>query len=184
MKAMKWAWLQVGVTAAMLAALLGLVALTPAPQVAQAGIVRAIVDADCDTSMNLSDAKVQHRYSLTHSQTGTVATTKQYLRIVKGATGTIRAIQAAITETIATGADRTVTLDLQKSTGGGAFATVLSSTIVFNNGSTLYTVSTGTISSNAVQAGDILVLTVTVAGSAGNQALGLVVSVTLAETPT
>ena len=104
--------------------------------------------------------------------------------VVKGANGTLLGFTAAITGTIATGADRTVTVDLQKSTGAGAFATVLSATIQFNNVSVLRTASSGTFSSTSLVAGDLLRVVVTVAGAAGNQALGLVCSIQLREETT
>ncbi len=105
------------------------------------------------------------------------------IHILKGTAATISAIQAAITGLIATGGDRTVDVDLQKSTGAAAFATILSSTIHFTNGSVLRTVSAGTLSSASLVAGDILRIIITVAGAAGNQAQGLMVTVTLTEAP-
>jgi hypothetical protein len=101
--------------------------------------------------------------------------------IVRGATGTLVGIQAAIT-TVATGADRTITVDLLKSSGGGAFATVLSSTIGFTNVSAVRTAVSGILSSAGLVAGDILEIVVTVAGAAGAQAAGLLVTLTFEET--
>jgi hypothetical protein len=116
--------------------------------------------------------------------TTTVTALTQDIHIVRGATGTLLAIQAAICGTIATGADRTVTVDLQKSTGAGAYATVLSSTVGFTNVSVLRTAVSGVLSGTSVIVADILRLIVTVAGAAGAQALGLVVTVTMEETET
>jgi hypothetical protein len=147
------------------------------------GIVRAIVDADIEPTAAIGHAKVNHRFAKSFSQAGTVVAATYYARIVRGATGTILGFRAALTETVATGGDRTVTVDLHKSTGGGAFATVLSATIGFTSGSTLYTVGSGTINSPAIQAGDILKIVITVAGAAGNQALGLIVDLDTTETP-
>lgn len=101
--------------------------------------------------------------------------------IVRGTAGLLVGFQGAICGAIATGADRTVTVDLQKSTGAGAFATVLSGTIGFTNASVLRTPVSGVISSSALVAGDILRVIVTVAGSASAQATGLVVTLTYAE---
>jgi hypothetical protein len=112
----------------------------------------------------------------------TVAALTTDLHIVRGATGTLMGIEAAICGTIATGADRTVTLDLHKSTGAGAFGTVLSSTVDFDNASVLRTAVAGVISSAGLVDGDILRAIVTVAGAAGNQALGLVMTLTFEET--
>ena len=146
--------------------------------------ITGLLDANCDPSMNLLDSKVQHRYALEYEQSGTVAAdTGKVLRVVKGATGVIRAMQALVWSAVATGGDRTVNVDLKKSTGGGAFATVLSATIQFTSASSLRAASAGVFSDTSLQAGDILQIVVTVAGAAGAQAVGLHVSVTVAETP-
>src|SRR4051812_29186275 len=50
--------------------------------------------------------------------------------IVRGTTGELLSVDAMV-DTIATGADRTVTIDIKRSTAGGAFATMLNTTIVF-----------------------------------------------------
>lgn len=84
---------------------------------------------------------------------------------------------AAWIEVVATGADRTITVDLQKSTGAGAYATILSATIGFTNVSAVRTMVVGTFSNTALVAGNILRTVVTVAGAAGAQATGLSVSI-------
>jgi hypothetical protein len=96
------------------------------------------------------------------------------------APGTLVDLDAWI-EVVATGADRTVTVDLHKSTGGGAYSTVLSGTIGFRNVSTVRVAVGATISTPAYVAGDIFRLVVTVAGSAGAQATGLTVRLTARE---
>lgn len=88
---------------------------------------------------------------------------------------------AAWIEVVATGADRTITVDLQKSTGAGAYATVLSATIGFTNASSVRTKVTGTFSSTSYVAGDIFRAVITVAGAAGAQATGLSVRLTSTE---
>lgn len=103
------------------------------------------------------------------------------LVIVRGLTGTLVDFKASIPGTIATGADRTVDVDLQKSTGAAAFATVLTSTIHFTNASTVRAVSSGSFSSTALVATDLLQVVITVAGAAGNQAKGLLVDLTYRE---
>jgi hypothetical protein len=111
----------------------------------------------------------------------TVAALTTDVHIVRGTAGTLVGFQAAICGTIATGADRTITVDLQKSTGAGAYSTVLSGTIGFTNASVLRTAVSGTFSNTSLVAGDILRVIVTVAGSASAQALGLVATLTYAE---
>lgn len=144
-----------------------------------------ITDAMIQSGANVQASKLEGEYHLDHYQTtGTaIVAATQDLKIVRGATGTLLSIEAAITGAIATGADRTVTVDLHKSTAAGAFASVLSATIGFTNASTLRTAVAGTISSTSLVDGDILRVVVTVAGAAGNQAQGLVVSVHMRELP-
>lgn len=137
----------------------------------------SVNNAMITSDANIAGTKVQGKHKKTLSQAGTVVAATQYVAILGGATGAVMSVRAAITETIATGADRTVTIDVQKSTGAGAFGTILTSTIVFNDGSVLRTVSTATINDTTLVAGDILKITVAVAGAAGNQAQGLVVEV-------
>lgn len=139
-----------------------------------------IDNAAVKANAQIAASKLVNRQRFTHTQSGTVAAATEYIFIARAAC-TIAAIEACIPDTIATGADRTVNVDLQKSTGAGAFATVLSATIEFDNGSVLRTVSTGTLASDTLVDGDILRLVITVAGSAGNQAVGLIVNVTVDE---
>lgn len=148
----------------------------PAGSVRNAGVA---ADAAIDAS------KLLHQYTvdreLFESATTVVAKT-ELLKIVRGATGTVVAFEAAVV-TIATGADRTVNVDLQKSTGGGAFATILTGTILLDDGSTNLVPVAGVINTPGLVDGDLLRVVVTVAGAAGNQAIGLVATLTMIETP-
>ncbi len=76
-------------------------------------------------------------------------------------------------EVQATGSDRTVSVDLQKSTGGGAYATVLSAPVAIDHTTTIRILVTATISSAAYVAGDIFRLVVAVGGVGSAQATGL-----------
>lgn len=142
-----------------------------------------IVDAEISASAAIKSGKVQHVVHIPYGQTGTVVANTVYLGIINKANARVLDFEASITEAIATGADRTVTLDLQKSTGAGAFATILSSALAFNNGDTLRAVKTAAISSADLVDGDQLRFTVTVAGAAGAQAQGLNVALHLREDP-
>lgn len=150
-----------------------------------AGSVTNTAIAAGATGTYIDRTKVYHQYTIDAELFGplvSVAALTKWLHIVRGAAGTIVAIEAAIA-VVATGADRTITVDLHKSTGAGAFATVLSATIGFTNASAVRTPVAGTLSSSTLVDGDILEVIVTVAGSAGNQATGLTVTLTLAEEP-
>jgi hypothetical protein len=146
-----------------------------------------IQDANIGSGAGIQAAKVKQQRTFDYSQapgSAVVAATVDLHR-VRGATGLALDLNAVITGTIATGADRTVTVDLQKSTGAGAFATVLTSTAVLNNTSTLRTAVAAVLNAalTSLVVGDLLRLVVTVAGAAGAQALGLLVTVTIQEDP-
>ena len=98
------------------------------------------------------------------------------------ATGTLRAIEGTIVVQ-ATGADRTVDVDLHRSTGGGAFATVLSTKVLITDSTTILVPVPGVISTSAIVAGDVYKLVCTVAGVASAQAKGLVVTLIFDENP-
>ena len=98
------------------------------------------------------------------------------------ASGTLQAIEGTIVVQ-ATGADRTVTVDLHRSTGGGSFATVLSTTVDITDSTTLLVPTAGVISTATVADGDIYKLVCTVAGGASAQAKGLVVTLVFDESP-
>jgi hypothetical protein len=128
--------------------------------------------------------KVVHQFTLRYGQASgsAVVADTQVLHIAR-ASGTIVAMEAVIYGAIATGGDRTVTLDLLKSTAGGAFASVLSSTLVLDNTNTIRVLEAASINTDSYIADDLLQLTVAVAGAAGNQAQGLTVVVWLRENP-
>lgn len=111
----------------------------------------------------------------------TITAVTRLLRISR-AIGTLVSVEAIIT-TAATDASRTVTVDLQKSTGAGAFATVLSATIGFTNTSPIRTPVAGTFSATGLVDNDILQIVVTVAGGAGAQAQGLLVTLNVRDEP-
>lgn len=105
----------------------------------------------------------------------------QVVHIARSA-GTLVAIEA-IVQTVASGADRTIDVDLQKSTGGGAYATVLTSSADFDDGSTARVPVAGVIDTASYVDGDSFAIVITVAGAAGDQADGLTVTLWLAESP-
>ena len=83
----------------------------------------------------------------------------------------------------ATGVDRTVNVDLQKSTSGGAFASITTTDIEIDDSTTIRTAVASTLSNTSLSDGDILRAVVTVAGSADAQATGLMITLTLREDP-
>ena len=141
-------------------------------------------DANVKSGADVGYAKLQHVQKYQHYQapgTAIVAATQDLF--IAQAAGSLLDIEAVITGAIATDASRTVTIDLQKSTAGAAFASVLSSTIQLDNTNTIRVLEVGTITTAPFVDGDVFRLTVVVAGGAGNQAQGLLVTVRVYEKP-
>lgn len=142
----------------------------------------SVSDAAVGAGADIQDGKMRHRFTRQYAQApgANIAAATLNLHIVRGLTGTLLAVEAALTG-VAPTTDRTASVDLQRGNAGGAFATMLSATIDFANGDALRTVKAGAIPSPALADGDILRVVVTVAGSTGTQPQGLVVTVTVME---
>jgi len=110
-----------------------------------------------------------------------VAAVSRVIHIAKEA-GKVVAVEA-IVQTPATGADRTVEVDVQKGNAGTAYATILTSTADFDNTAAARTPEAAAIATEDYADGDSLEIVVTVAGSAGAQAAGLCVVVWVREEP-
>lgn len=145
----------------------------------------SITDAAIAVNPNspIDNGKVKHQFPISYSQTGTISDDTAYLLIARGSSGALITLEAAVTEAVATDLSRTVTIDLQKSSGGGSFSTVLTGTFQFTSSSVLRTVYAATISTPAYLDGDLFRLVITVAGSAGSQAQGLLITLFVAENP-
>jgi hypothetical protein len=115
--------------------------------------------------------------------TTTITASTKPIHIVNAETAEIVDFDAAIF-VIASDASRTVSVDLQKSTAGGAFATIMTTPIEFNTTTAVRTAFSGVISDIDLLEGDILQVVTTVAGGIGNQAQGLLVTLTIRERPT
>lgn len=143
----------------------------------------ALGNANFGTADPLVPSKFYQPRNFEVSREGTLAngTTKHYFGPMRTG-GVLQKLEAIITETILTG-DRTVTIDLKKSTGGAAFATVLSATIQFANGDTLLVKETATLSDTTFSAGDVFELSIVTAGSTGTQPAGVAVHLSAYEHP-
>jgi hypothetical protein len=145
---------------------------------------QSIGSASINTSDPLPTAGLKHRHEyvveLAEEATAIVAI-NTWLAALKYA-HTIISFEAFIAVQ-ATDASRTVTVDLHKSTGGGAFATALSATAGITNATAVRTAVAGTVSSASGVAGDIYKAVVTVAGGVGTQAKGLTVRLIIDENP-
>lgn len=125
----------------------------------------------------LAAAKQEHEHRKTVGvSTSTTVTATDFPLFIARSAGVLISFEAVITGTIAV-APATCTIDLQRSTGGGAYATVLSGTITFSSADTARVLKTATISTTAVADGDHYIAVVTVVGG-GTQNIGLMITLT------
>lgn len=140
-------------------------------------------DADLRSGANLDPAKMRHRHAVSYGQkNGTDVTTETKMVHIAKAAGTIQTIEV-VSATAPTGGDKAFTVDLHKSTGGGAFATVLSAVVTVNSSDTDRVIEAGTLSTATYADGDIFAIVVTTSGSTGSQGQGLCVTVNFDEQP-
>lgn len=135
---------------------------------------------DIRASAKVSASKLEGEHAATAelfaAATTITALASRILHTVRGATGTLLSFEGVII-TAATGSDRTVSVDLEKSSGGAAFASICTTKIEITNSTTIRVPVAAVLSSTTLVDGDTLRAVVTVAGSLLAQALGL--SVTL-----
>lgn len=135
------------------------------------------------TAALLPASKLVARFAKDHRQaSGTAVVAKTELIHIAKYAGIVKSVEAAIDDAI-TG-DNTVVIDVQKSTSGGAFATVLTATLTINSASAAQTAIAATVDATKDDyvAGDVFEVVVTVTGS-GTQAQGLNVTVFFEESP-
>jgi len=130
------------------------------------------------SNANIDATKLNHQrmFSIELAEQNTaVVAAQRLIGPINGESGVWKSFEAAIVVQ-ATGGDRTVTIDLHRSTGGAAFATVMTTTINITNSTTILVPVAGVFSNSAIADGDVFKIVVTVAGAAGAQAKGLVVN--------
>lgn len=130
-----------------------------------------ITNASIITGAGIDTSKMDHRHRKDVSQVGTVADETRSIYIARAA-GEVRSFEASLAGACVGGA--TVTLDLQKSTGGGAFASILSAPISFSNADAARSVKAGTISSGAFVDGDVFQVVVDATTGGGTVGTGLI----------
>ena len=146
--------------------------------VASASITNSMISG----SAAIGGEKVIHRYAKHYAQlNGTAATAAEACIHIARASGTIKSIEASVLT--AGTSDRVVTVDLKKSTGGGAYASVLTGVITFTEPSTARAISTGSLASASYVDGDQFEIVIALGGSSGNYPQGLSITVIFEEAP-
>lgn len=144
-----------------------------------------VTNDSIEAGAEIDASKVMHQFPIDVQLVApavAITAMTRLLHIVRGGDATLVAAEAIIT-TQATDVSRTVTVDIQKSTAGGAFASVCTTPIQISSSTSIRDAVAAVFSSTALVAGDILQAVVTVAGGAGNQAEGLLLTLTLIENP-
>jgi hypothetical protein len=137
----------------------------------------SITNAEIASSAAIGAGKVVQEFARDSRQAnGADVASKTELIHTARAAGTIGALKVALT-TAPTGGNKKFTVDLQKSTGGGAFATVLSAVVDIDNTDTSLTVVSGTLAASAYVSGDIFAIVWTASGTTGNQGQGAIAEV-------
>ena len=135
---------------------------------------------------DLGADKLVHRHSISWAEASTVEATAQTFPIyIASFAALVKSIDVACV-TDPSHADNTTTVDLHRSTAGGAFATVLSTTAELNSTTGDLTVVAGVVNTSLDDLidGDILALVVTLGSDSGDYAKGLMVTVNVDEQPT
>lgn len=155
---------------------------TIAEMVFQGGGIR---DGDIAQGAGIEATKVIHQYSpatLIFPATTAIAAGTFPFFICNAETSEIVDFDVAVF-TAATSGDRTVTIDVHKSTGGAAFASIMSSTILLEDTNAARVPVSGVISDVDLIEGDILAAVITLGGSSGSYPLGLLASLTVRDRP-
>ena len=145
----------------------------------------SVTNASIVASAGIAASKVIHQFQVGGElvAAGTVVDDMtKLLHAVYGATGTIVRAEAFIT-TVASSSGSTIAVDLHKSTGGGAFATILSSPLTITSTATVRVPQALTISNSALVDGDLLQAVVTTPNSSAALPQGLFLSVMVYEDP-
>ena len=147
--------------------------------------VNSVGASAIQAAAGIEATKLEHQFPISvelfAEGTNIAALASRVVHVVKGASGEVVAVEGVIFGA-ATG-DRTATVDLQKSTGAGAFASILTTTVDIDATTLVRTSVAGVVASPDLLDGDILRLVVTIGGSTGTQPQGLLLTVTLREDP-
>ncbi len=139
----------------------------------------AISDGQIASGSSIAASKIishrQQTVSVFKPGTTIAATTQAIMSAL--ANGTLMGFQAWI-ETVTADAGRITTIDLKKSTAGGAYATVLSAPLSFASTTTVRNLYTATVNASTYTTGDLFKIVTTVSGSSGSQSAGLGATVT------
>ena len=127
--------------------------------------------------------KLQHQHALKYVQDGgtNVVSATVPLHVFRA---TAEIVGVEVVPIVAPdGGDLQYTVDVQKGNAGSAFATILTGVVTVDDSSVDRTPQEGTLSTTSAADGDTLQVVVTASGSTGTQGQGVLVLVTVRESP-
>lgn len=135
------------------------------------------------TTERIAATKLIHQFPVGTAQAdgADVASRTEMVHVARGS-GTLAEFSVGI-GTAPAGGDKQYTVDLQKSTGGGTFASMLSAPITVSTADSSRSKKTATLSVTSYSAGDLLRVVVTASGTTGTQGQGMVAVAFLQENP-
>lgn len=133
----------------------------------------SITDAKVSPGAAIDASKLDHQYAIMLSQaTGTASTDET--RIVHIATGAGKLVAAYAVADVACIGDSTITIDVKKSTSGGAFATLLNAVITLDSGDAAKTKVDGVPAGTATYAaGDVIEIVIDATAGTGTLGQGV-----------
>lgn len=139
----------------------------------------SITDAAIQPNAGIQSTKLEHEHRPIISQSGTATTQTRVIHVCRGAVGSIAAFVAgSLAKAVG---DSTVTVDLQKSSGGAAFASVLTAAITLDSANADRVAEAGSIADEDLAAGDILQVVITATVGTGTLPTGLFAALSVRE---
>lgn len=140
------------------------------------------------TTTRLMAEYIEHEHKISFGPADDATTVAAITKTLEAIHRTGEIVEISVTPiTAPTGGDRAFTVDVKKSTGAGAFATILSSVVTVNSSSVSRTAQYATLSATAADLllarGDMLQVVVAISGSSGTQGIGYVVTIRIRENP-
>lgn len=141
----------------------------------------AVKDSNIAAGADISYEKTQHvDHAILSQENQTAATQSTRSIYIARAVGTVIGVKVTLM-TVAVG-DSTASIDVMKSTGGGALATILTGTVDLDSGDAAFVAVAGTLSGvPTLIAGDVIAVEIGPAVGTGTLMQGICVDVTIAE---
>ena len=141
-----------------------------------------IDDSAIPPGANINQTKLQSRARVLYSQIGAADPTVGDFIVHRSYTPATVLAANVTPDAVPAGGTKTMVIDIKKSTGGGAWATILTGVTTLTTASTARTpVAISLSGTPTLIAGDLLRISITAGGSGGTGVQGFLVDIVLAE---